>query len=88
MNDAVADMTCLVFFPPGFMTYIVEPLFEEWANFTGNTPLSENMQNHLRRNKAKWRNLLHKQHSSTRNTDHSGQGTENEEQTLNEGGTP
>ncbi|KAH0622324.1 hypothetical protein JD844_024522 [Phrynosoma platyrhinos] len=73
----------------GFMTYIVEPLFEEWANFTGNTPLSENMLNHLRRNKTKWRSLLHKQHSSSssRSTDHSVQKTENEEQTLNEGGT-
>nr|XP_020635206.1 cAMP-specific 3',5'-cyclic phosphodiesterase 7B isoform X1 [Pogona vitticeps] len=69
----------------GFMTYIVEPLFEEWANFTGHTPLSENMLNHLRRNKTKWRSLLHKQHSSRRSSDHSVHKTENEEQTLNEG---
>ncbi|XP_006123920.1 3',5'-cyclic-AMP phosphodiesterase 7B isoform X2 [Pelodiscus sinensis] len=72
----------------GFMTYIVEPLFEEWARFTGDTPLSENMLSHLRRNKAKWRSFLHKQHSSSRSNDHSGQVTENEEQTLNEGDIP
>ncbi|XP_065536875.1 3',5'-cyclic-AMP phosphodiesterase 7B isoform X3 [Lathamus discolor] len=72
----------------GFMTYIVEPLFERWAQFTGDTPLSENMLNHLRRNKAKWRSLLHKQHSSSRNNDHSGQVTGSQEQTLNEEETP
>ncbi|OXB68425.1 hypothetical protein ASZ78_010046 [Callipepla squamata] len=72
----------------GFMTYIVEPLFERWAQFTGDTPLSENMLNHLRRNKAKWRSLLHKQHSSSRSNDHSGQVTGSQEQTLSEEGTP
>ncbi|XP_019405760.1 PREDICTED: cAMP-specific 3',5'-cyclic phosphodiesterase 7B isoform X1 [Crocodylus porosus] len=72
----------------GFMSYIVEPLFEKWAQFTGDTPLSENMLSHLRRNKANWRSLLHKQHSSSRSNDHSGQVTENEDQTLNEGDTP
>ncbi|XP_048152453.1 cAMP-specific 3',5'-cyclic phosphodiesterase 7B isoform X2 [Corvus hawaiiensis] len=72
----------------GFMTYIVEPLFERWAQFTGNTPLSENMLNHLRRNKTKWRSLLHKQHSSSRSNDHSGQVTGSQEQTLNEEETP
>ncbi|NWI01556.1 PDE7B phosphodiesterase, partial [Tichodroma muraria] len=72
----------------GFMTYIVEPLFERWAQFTGSTPLSENMLNHLRRNKAKWRSLLHKQHSSSRSNDHSGQVTGSQEQTLNEEETP
>ncbi|XP_076189780.1 3',5'-cyclic-AMP phosphodiesterase 7B isoform X2 [Aptenodytes patagonicus] len=72
----------------GFMTYIVEPLFERWAQFTGDTPLSENMLNHLRRNKAKWRSLLHKQHSSSRSNDHSGQVTGSQEQTLNEEETP
>ncbi|XP_058027213.1 cAMP-specific 3',5'-cyclic phosphodiesterase 7B isoform X2 [Ahaetulla prasina] len=70
----------------GFMTYIVEPLFEEWANFTGNTHLSENMLNHLRRNKTKWKRLLPKQHGIT--IDHSLQISENEEQTFNEGETP
>lgn len=78
----------LYFLSPGFMTYIVEPLFERWAQFTGDTPLSENMLNHLRRNKAKWRSLLHKQHSSSRSNDHSGQVTGSQEQTLNEEETP
>ncbi|XP_018412452.1 PREDICTED: cAMP-specific 3',5'-cyclic phosphodiesterase 7B isoform X1 [Nanorana parkeri] len=49
----------------GFITYIAEPLFVEWARFTGDTPLSVNMLNHLRKNKAKWRALLHKQHSKS-----------------------
>ncbi|XP_016084013.2 cAMP-specific 3',5'-cyclic phosphodiesterase 7B isoform X1 [Ornithorhynchus anatinus] len=82
----------------GFMTYIVEPLFEEWAQFTGDTPLSENMLSHLTRNKAKWRGLLHKQHSGDGggggddegggSGDHSSPVTENEEQTFTEGETP
>lgn len=80
--------SCPLCVSPGFMTYIVEPLFERWAQFTGNTPLSENMLNHLRRNKAKWRSLLHKQHSSSRSNDHSGQVTGSQEQTLNEEETP
>lgn len=80
--------SCPLHVSPGFMTYIVEPLFERWAQFTGNTPLSENMLNHLRRNKAKWRSLLHKQHSSSRSNDHSGQVTGSQEQTLNEEETP
>lgn len=80
--------SCPLCVSPGFMTYIVEPLFERWAQFTGNTPLSENMLNHLRRNKAKWRSLLHKQHSSGRSNDHSGQVTGSQEQTLNEEETP
>ncbi|XP_029452475.1 cAMP-specific 3',5'-cyclic phosphodiesterase 7B isoform X1 [Rhinatrema bivittatum] len=74
----------------GFMTYIVEPLFEEWARFTGDSPLSENMLCHLRKNKAKWRGLLHKQHSRS-SSDHSGQVTEKEEsqsQTSREGEAP
>lgn len=46
----------------GFMTYIVEPLFREWARFTGNSTLSENMLSHLAHNKAQWKSLLSKQH--------------------------
>ncbi|XP_006625950.1 3',5'-cyclic-AMP phosphodiesterase 7B isoform X1 [Lepisosteus oculatus] len=46
----------------GFMTYIVEPLFEEWSRFTDNSALSEVMMSHLRKNKARWRHLRHKQH--------------------------
>lgn len=46
----------------GFMTYIVEPLFREWARFTGNSTLSENMLSHLAHNKAQWKSLLSNQH--------------------------
>ncbi|XP_066556125.1 3',5'-cyclic-AMP phosphodiesterase 7B isoform X3 [Amia ocellicauda] len=46
----------------GFMTYIVEPLFEEWTRFTDSSPLTETMMSHLRKNKARWRRLRHKQH--------------------------
>ncbi|XP_078505353.1 3',5'-cyclic-AMP phosphodiesterase 7B isoform X3 [Lissotriton helveticus] len=71
----------------GFMTYIAEPLFDEWVRFTGGTRLSENMLSHLRKNKAIWRELLHKQH--TQSNDHLNQGTEKKgDQTLKEGGTP
>ncbi|MEE6475758.1 hypothetical protein FKM82_010852 [Ascaphus truei] len=71
----------------GFISYIVEPLFVEWAQFTGDTPLSVNMLNHLRKNKAKWRALLHKQR--TKSNDHLGQVTEGKnDQTLSEGEAP
>lgn len=71
----------------GFMTYIAEPLFDEWVRFTGGTRLSENMLSHLRTNKAIWRDLLHKQRAQ--NNDHLNQGTEKKgDQTLKEGGAP
>lgn len=78
----------------GFMTYIVEPLFQEWARFTGNSALSENMLSHLARNKAQWKSLLPKQHRSSGggcaggSPDHTDHGTENEEQTVTEGIAP
>uniref|UniRef100_A0A8C6ZN51 3',5'-cyclic-AMP phosphodiesterase n=1 Tax=Nothoprocta perdicaria TaxID=30464 RepID=A0A8C6ZN51_NOTPE len=37
----------------GFMTYLVEPLFAEWARFS-NTRLSQTMLGHLGLNKASW----------------------------------
>uniref|UniRef100_A0A8C4XB02 Phosphodiesterase n=1 Tax=Erpetoichthys calabaricus TaxID=27687 RepID=A0A8C4XB02_ERPCA len=46
----------------GFITYIVEPLFNEWTRFTESSVLTESMMCHLRNNKVKWRGLLHKQH--------------------------
>ncbi|XP_018118736.1 cAMP-specific 3',5'-cyclic phosphodiesterase 7B isoform X1 [Xenopus laevis] len=61
----------------GFITYIAEPLFVEWGHFTGDTPLSVNMLNHLRKNKSKWRALLHKQRSKS--NDRLGQGTEDKD---------
>ncbi|XP_049510369.1 cAMP-specific 3',5'-cyclic phosphodiesterase 7B isoform X1 [Panthera uncia] len=76
----------------GFMTYIVEPLFREWARFTGNSTLSENMLSHLSHNKAQWKSLLPTQHRSSSggggSPDHAGQGTENEEQTVTKGNAP
>uniref|UniRef100_A0A9L0R687 3',5'-cyclic-AMP phosphodiesterase n=1 Tax=Equus caballus TaxID=9796 RepID=A0A9L0R687_HORSE len=74
----------------GFMTYIVEPLFREWARFTGNSALSENMLSHLAHNKAQWKSLLPKPHrgGSGGGPDLAGQGAEKEEQTGTRGDTP
>lgn len=79
---------------PGFMTYIVEPLFREWARFTGHSALSESMLSHLAHNKAQWKSLLPRQHRSSSGSsggggpDHTGPGTEDEEQTVTGGDAP
>ncbi|XP_069743343.1 3',5'-cyclic-AMP phosphodiesterase 7B-like isoform X2 [Narcine bancroftii] len=52
----------------GFMSYIVEPLFVEWSRFTENTRLTITMMSHLRKNKARWRGLVLKQHNSEENS--------------------
>lgn len=71
----------------GFMTYIVEPLFREWARFTGNSTLSESMLNHLAHNKAQWKSLLSNQHRRRGSgQDPAGTAPETLEQT--EGATP
>ncbi|XP_021076662.1 cAMP-specific 3',5'-cyclic phosphodiesterase 7B isoform X1 [Mus pahari] len=71
----------------GFMTYIVEPLFREWARFTGNSTLSENMLSHLAHNKAQWKSLLSNQHRRRGSgQDLAGPAPETLEQT--EGATP
>ncbi|KAF5920067.1 hypothetical protein HPG69_014435 [Diceros bicornis minor] len=78
----------------GFMTYIVEPLFQEWARFTGHSALSENMLGHLAHNKAQWKSLLPKPHRGSGggggggSPDLAGQGTEKEAQTVTTGDTP
>ncbi|KPP63342.1 high affinity cAMP-specific 3',5'-cyclic phosphodiesterase 7A-like [Scleropages formosus] len=41
----------------GFMTYVVEPLFAEWARFS-DTRLSRTMLGHLGLNKASWSGML------------------------------
>ncbi|KAF1376535.1 hypothetical protein PFLUV_G00212490 [Perca fluviatilis] len=41
----------------GFISYIVEPLFEEWHRFTEPSVLSQNMMGHLYKNKARWSRL-------------------------------
>nr|XP_006127542.1 high affinity cAMP-specific 3',5'-cyclic phosphodiesterase 7A isoform X2 [Pelodiscus sinensis] len=52
----------------GFMTYLVEPLFTEWARFS-NTRLSQTMLGHLGLNKASWKGLQREQSSSGDDTD-------------------
>lgn len=47
----------------GFMTYLVEPLFTEWARFS-NTRLSQTMLGHVGLNKASWKGLQREQASS------------------------
>ncbi|KAG8011247.1 cAMP-specific 3' [Nibea albiflora] len=41
----------------GFISYIVEPLFEEWHRFTEPSLLSRTMMGHLHKNKARWSRL-------------------------------
>uniref|UniRef100_A0A3Q1HCD3 Phosphodiesterase n=1 Tax=Anabas testudineus TaxID=64144 RepID=A0A3Q1HCD3_ANATE len=47
----------------GFISYIVEPLFEEWHRFTDPSLLSQTMMGHLHKNKARW-SLLRYAHNS------------------------
>uniref|UniRef100_A0A673ULA2 Phosphodiesterase 7A n=1 Tax=Suricata suricatta TaxID=37032 RepID=A0A673ULA2_SURSU len=44
----------------GFMTYLVEPLFAEWARFS-DTRLSQTMLGHMGLNKASWKGLQREQ---------------------------
>lgn len=48
--------------PAGFMTYVVEPLFVEWARFS-DTCLSQTMLGHMGLNKASWGGLQQEQSS-------------------------
>ncbi|XP_037606038.1 cAMP-specific 3',5'-cyclic phosphodiesterase 7B-like isoform X1 [Sebastes umbrosus] len=43
----------------GFISYIVEPLFDEWHRFTEPSPLSQTMMGHLHKNRARWTRLRH-----------------------------
>lgn len=43
----------------GFISYIVEPLFEEWQRFTEPSLLTQSMMGHLHKNKARWGRLRH-----------------------------
>uniref|UniRef100_A0A7N5K2K0 Phosphodiesterase n=1 Tax=Ailuropoda melanoleuca TaxID=9646 RepID=A0A7N5K2K0_AILME len=47
----------------GFMTYLVEPLFTEWARFS-DTRLSQTMLGHMGLNKASWKGLQREQSTS------------------------
>lgn len=70
------------------MTYIVEPLFREWARFTGHSALSENMLSHLSHNKAQWKSLLPTPHRGHGSAGGGGQGPGGAEQTVPEGSAP
>ncbi|XP_060947734.1 cAMP-specific 3',5'-cyclic phosphodiesterase 7B-like [Limanda limanda] len=52
----------------GFISYIVEPLFEEWQRFTDPSLLSQTMMGHLHKNKASWSRLRHAQTTSDTQT--------------------
>ncbi|KAM7368003.1 hypothetical protein PAMP_014259 [Pampus punctatissimus] len=43
----------------GFISYIVEPLFEEWQRFTEPSLLSQTMMGNLHKNKDRWSRLLY-----------------------------
>ncbi|RXM97647.1 High affinity cAMP-specific 3',5'-cyclic phosphodiesterase 7A [Acipenser ruthenus] len=52
----------------GFMTYVVEPLFVEWARFS-DTRLSRTMLGYLALNKAGWKGMVQEHASSGDDTD-------------------
>ncbi|KAM4687565.1 high affinity 3',5'-cyclic-AMP phosphodiesterase 7A isoform 1-T1 [Discoglossus pictus] len=52
----------------GFITYLVEPLFLEWARFS-NTRLSQTMLGHLGLNKASWKGMLQERSHSVEEAD-------------------
>lgn len=54
---------CIANIQIGFMTYLVEPLFTEWARFS-DTRLSQTMLGHVGLNKASWKGLQRQQPSS------------------------
>ncbi|KAK7906842.1 hypothetical protein WMY93_015454 [Mugilogobius chulae] len=59
----------------GFISYIVEPLFEEWHRFTEASPLSLTMMGHLHKNKARWVRLRYANApSDTQDEDAEGRG--------------
>ncbi|CAG5928127.1 unnamed protein product [Menidia menidia] len=53
----------------GFISYIVEPLFEEWHRFTEPSPLSQAMLGQLHKNKACWSRLRHANQPSDTQTE-------------------
>ncbi|XP_036374524.1 high affinity cAMP-specific 3',5'-cyclic phosphodiesterase 7A-like isoform X2 [Megalops cyprinoides] len=53
-SDSVANIQI------GFMTFVVEPLFAEWARFC-DTRLSHTMLDHLEQNRTRWRRVLQEQ---------------------------
>ncbi|XP_020494541.3 3',5'-cyclic-AMP phosphodiesterase 7B isoform X1 [Labrus bergylta] len=67
----------------GFISYIVEPLFEEWHRFTESSLLSQTMMGHLHRNKARWSRL---RYARTHSDSHSHAEEPEPEEAEGEGG--
>ena len=49
--------SCYLLYIPGFITYVVEPLFLEWERFLP-TGLSRTMLYNVKKNKASWEEIL------------------------------
>lgn len=64
--------------PPGFMTYVAEPLFIEWARFS-DTCLSQTMLGHMGLNKASWGGLQQEAASLGEEAEPSGRGNGSKE---------
>ncbi|XP_076617261.1 high affinity 3',5'-cyclic-AMP phosphodiesterase 7A isoform X1 [Chaetodon auriga] len=62
----------------GFMTYVAEPLFAEWARFS-DTRLSQTMLGHMGLNKASWGGLQQEQTSVSEEAEPSTAGTDTED---------
>ncbi|XP_008311495.1 cAMP-specific 3',5'-cyclic phosphodiesterase 7B isoform X2 [Cynoglossus semilaevis] len=77
----------------GFISYIVEPLFEEWQRFTQPSLLSQTMTGHLKKNKARWSRLRYAQasvdvHSCSRDDEPEGGEGGGEEEEIEEENIP
>ncbi|XP_008295236.1 cAMP-specific 3',5'-cyclic phosphodiesterase 7B [Stegastes partitus] len=66
----------------GFISYIVEPLFEEWQRFTEPSPLSTTMMGHLHQNKAGWSRLRCQNSDSDSDSDSEENEGEGEEEDI------
>uniref|UniRef100_A0A3B5LPC9 Phosphodiesterase n=1 Tax=Xiphophorus couchianus TaxID=32473 RepID=A0A3B5LPC9_9TELE len=62
----------------GFMTYVAEPLFGEWARFS-DTRLSQTMLGHMGLNKASWGGLQAEQTAISEETETSARGSRSKE---------
>ncbi|XP_010732543.1 high affinity 3',5'-cyclic-AMP phosphodiesterase 7A isoform X3 [Larimichthys crocea] len=70
----------------GFMTYVAEPLFAEWARFS-DTRLSQTMLGHMGLNKASWGGLQQEQTSVTEEAEPITAGTDAKDPTAAAGAT-
>lgn len=67
------------------MTYVVEPLFAEWARFS-DTRLSQTMLGHMGLNKASWGGLQQEQTSASEEAEPSTAGIDPEDATARRDG--